>query len=283
MRQAGTLPSKQDAERFADYLLTLGINSKVDPAADQWAIWILNEDDLARGKEELQGFLEQPHDARYAAAKRDAEIVRREAAVRDRQAQKNYVDVRQRWSQIRRGPVTVTLIAASILAAALTGLGSKLDPVGVELMFWMPAIEQGQIWRLITPIFLHAGPVHLIFNMWWLYDLGNLIEKKLGWWRFLSLVLTVALISNFGQYLVSGPNFLGMSGVVYGLFGYAWVRGRMDPWSGLYLRPDVVVWMMLWFVACLAGWVQHVANAAHGFGLVVGAAVAYLQVLLQRR
>ena len=176
--------------------------------------------------------------------------------------------------------MTIALIAASVVAGVLTGLSSNMEPVGVELVFWMPAIEHGQLWRLITPIFLHVGAVHLIFNMWWLYDLGNLIEKKLGWQRFAALVFTIALISNFGQYLTSGPNFMGMSGVVYGLFGYAWVRGRMDPWSGLFLRRDVVVWMMLWFVACLLGIIPHVANAAHGFGLVVGGAAAYFAVPL---
>ena len=88
MRQAGTLPSKQDADRFADYLLTLGIKSQVELAADEWAIWIVDEDNVARSREELRQFLEHPHDARYATAKRDAQIARREAANLSTQAQK---------------------------------------------------------------------------------------------------------------------------------------------------------------------------------------------------
>jgi GlpG protein len=276
MRQAGTLPSKQDAERFADYLLTLGIGSKVDPAVDQWAIWILDENEVPRSKQELLQFLQQPHESRYLAAERDAKVARREAAERAKQAQKNYVDMRQRWSRSGRGSVTILLIGASVLVAMLTDMGHSMDPVGTDLKFWLPAIEQGQVWRLLTPIFLHAGPLHLIFNMWWLYDLGNMIEGRLGWWRFAALVLVIALASNFGQYVASGPNFAGMSGVVFGLFGYAWIRGRFDPTSGMFLRQDIVVLMMLWFGACLIGVVPNVANAAHGVGLAVGAALGYL-------
>ncbi len=276
MRQAGTLPSKQDAERFADYLLTLGIGSKIDPSADQWAIWILDENQVPRSKQELQQYLQEPHDSRYLAAERDAKVTRREAAERTKHAQRNYVDVRQRWSRPSRGRVTIALIAASVLVGVLTDMGNNMDPVGTDLKFWMPAIERGQVWRLLTPIFLHGGLLHLIFNMWWLYDLGNLIERRLGWWRFAALTLAIAVTSNCGQYVASGPNFVGMSGVVFGLFGYAWVRGRLDPTSGMYLRQDIVVLMMLWFGACLIGMVPNVANAAHGVGLAVGAAIGYL-------
>jgi GlpG protein len=276
MRQAGTLPSKQDAERFADYLLTLGIGSKIDPSAEQWTIWILDENQVPRSKQELQQYLQQPRDSRYLAAERDAKVTRREAAERTKQAQKNYVDMRQQWSRLSRGRVTIALIAASVLVGVLTDFGNNMDPVGTDLKFWMPAIEQGQVWRLLTPIFLHGGLLHLIFNMWWLYDLGNLIERRIGWWRFAALALVIALASNCGQYMASGPNFVGMSGVVFGLFGYAWVRGRLDPTSGMYLRPDIVVLMMLWFGACLIGMVPNVANAAHGVGLAVGAAIGYL-------
>ena len=148
-----------------------------------------------------------------------------------------------------------------------------------ELMFSWPDIQGGEVWRLITPAFLHASlstnPLHLVFNMWWLYDLGTLIERRLGSTRFAILVVIIALVSNLAQFLVRGPNFAGMSGVVYGLFGYAWVRGRLDPTSGFYLRPDVAFWMMIWFFLCASGFIGNVANWAHGGGLVAGAALGY--------
>jgi GlpG protein len=272
MRQAGTLPSKQDAERFANYLLSLGITSKVEQASDGWSIWIHDENQIPRSKQELEQFERQPADERYQVAEQAARAGRREAAEKKRLAQKNYIDMRNEWaSPWRRRPVTLLLIAASVFATY--GLS---DPTETELMFSMPDILQGQVWRLITPIFLHASPLHLLFNMWWMYDLGTLIERRLRLFVFLVLVLAIALASNYGQFLYSGPNFVGMSGVVYGLFGYAWVRGRLDPTCGLYLRGDIAIWMVGWMLICIINPTMNVANTAHVVGLIAGAVLGVL-------
>jgi GlpG protein len=145
----------------------------------------------------------------------------------------------------------------------------------------MPEIDAGQLWRLVTPIFMHFSIAHILFNMWMLYDLGTLIERQMGSRWFVLLVLAIALPSNFAQYLCgpTGGVFGGMSGVVFGLFGYAWIRGRLDPTCGLYLRPDVVFWIMAWFGLCALGGtfnVGNVANWAHGGGLAAGVAIGYL-------
>jgi GlpG protein len=283
MRQAGTLITKQDAERFANYLLSLGISSKVEPAADAWAIWVHDENQIPRSKQELEQFRREPADQRYADAEQTARQVRREEAERIRQTQKNYVDMRNEWaSPWRRRPVTVALIAASVLVY----LGVFEAPLD-ELTFSMPEIQQGEVWRLVTPIFLHFSLPHILFNMWWLYDLGSLIERRLNPVLFALLVLAIAVPSNFAQFEMSLPNsvFGGMSGVVYGLFGYAWVRSRLDPTCGLYLRPDVAFWMIGWFVLCASGAIGNVANWAHGAGLAAGALLGclpHLQKLLGR-
>jgi GlpG protein len=271
MRQAGTISTKQDADRFADYLLTLGIATKVEPAADAWAIWVRDENQIARSREELEQFQHDPADSRYRAAEQVARAARRDAAAKERQAKKQYIDMRREFeSPFYRRRVTIMMIVTSVLMM----LGVFEVPQ-TDLLFYPPAIEQGQLWRLVTPIFMHVNLVHLLFNMWMLLDLGTLVERRLGWWRYVILVLLIAVSSNGGQYLWSGPNFMGMSGVVYGLFGYAWVRGRLDPTSGLYLRSEMALWMIGWFVFCLFG-PLHVANAAHGVGLAVGALLGYL-------
>ncbi len=272
MRQAGILPTRQDAERFANYLLTLGITAKVEPAADGCAIWIHDENQLPQGKQELEAFKLHPTDDRYDAAEQAARKARREMAEKKRQAQRNFIDMRNEWaSPWRRRPVTVVMIAASVLMFLHVG-----DLPYEDLQFSLPEIVQGQVWRLVTPIFLHFGLLHIVFNMFWLYDLGSLIERRLGSVLFALVALLIAVGSNFAQYLATGPGFGGMSGVVYGLFGYAWVRGRLDPTSGLYLRPDIAFWMMAWFVLCAMGVISNVANWAHGIGLLVGAALGCL-------
>jgi GlpG protein len=76
--------------------------------------------------------------------------------------------------------------------------------------------------------------------------------------------------------------FGGMSGVVYGLLGYVWIRGKFDPGSGLYLHPTTVIMMILWFLACFTPLVPNVANAVHTVGFGMGIAWGYLSSLRYR-
>lgn len=94
MRQAGTLPSKSDAERFATYLVSQGISSKVEPAGEAWAVWVHDENQIPRSRQELEVFQRQPDDPRYRDAQRVAAQLTRQAEEKKRQAQRNYVDMR---------------------------------------------------------------------------------------------------------------------------------------------------------------------------------------------
>ena len=150
----------------------------------------------------------------------------------------------------------------------------------------IPEILNGQFWRLFTPIFIHYGIMHIVFNMMWLRDLGSMIEGRESTWRLLFLVLVTAAISNLAQYLIkipsfpnlSGgqPNFGGMSGVVYGLLGYIWIRGKMHRASGLLLHKSTVIMMLVWLVLCFTGYMGPIANMAHLFGLLTGMALGFL-------
>jgi len=132
-------------------------------------------------------------------------------------------------------------------------------------------IKKGEVWRLATPMFLHFGIIHILFNMMWIWSLGLAIESTYRPLKFAVLVLTIAVISNIAQALISGPNFGGMSGVVYGLFGFIVVHGKLNPHSGLHLDKRTVNFMLIWLVLCFTGLVGPIANWAHTFGLLTGA------------
>src|ERR1051326_3583540 len=119
--------------------------------------------------------------------------------------------------------------------------------------------------------------------MLWLLDLGTMIERRQSTGLLAALVLVIGVLSNFGQYLYDGPGFGGMSGVVYGLIGYIWLRGRTDPGSGLFLHRTTVTMAMIWFVLCLVNVIPKVANGAHTVGFVTGAAWGYLSGLATSR
>jgi GlpG protein len=93
----------------------------------------------------------------------------------------------------------------------------------------------------------------------------------------LNVTLSVALISNAAQYFMVNPNFGGLSGVVYGLFGYFWIAGRLNPAQGLSISPGLVGFMLLWLLLGFFDvlWVS-MANWAHLGGLLAGMGWAWL-------
>jgi GlpG protein len=328
MRQAGTIPSQSDANRFADYLFAQGIVAKVDPDGEAWAIWIREEEHVPRAAQELIQFLANSGDEKYAAAGSEAKARREKLARKEEQARRNYVDMRRRWDGAPAGPIPLTmgLIAICILVAILTNLGGQFsqrddgpasslidklllvpdssrqaiaaslqrssfdelaDPSSRETIEgrvrWgaLEAVRRGEVWRLVTPIFLHLGPWHLLFNMALFYRLGGMIEGKRGSLRFGLLVLLSALLSNFAQFYIPSlanplrayDGFAGMSGVVYALFGYIWMKSRYEPAAELYIHPNTVVLLLLWLAACSLGFIGGIANWAHGMGLVIGLAI----------
>jgi GlpG protein len=179
---------------------------------------------------------------------------------------------------MRLGPLTTILIGISVAVAIWSRLGANEEVLSHLFIsasnggFSVPEIAHGEVWRLITPIFIHFGIAHLLFNMLWLKDLGTAIERVAGGASFLELVLFSGVSSNFAQFAFKGPYFGGMSGVVYALFGYVWMRAKYDPGSGLRLHSNTVLWMIGWFVVCMTGAIGPVANVAHGVGLAVGMA-----------
>ena len=290
MRLIGSLPNEQDARRLEDYLLTQKIPCQVQTSKDGWAIWIRDEDHRDRAKEFFTQFSQNPSDERYGGATAAAQEIRREEGKEEKQRSHNLVDLRARWQPVHGPrPLTFSLIAISVVVTVLTSLEQSpfslrnrlsMTQISPEDRYFpgLPEVQQGQIWRLITPIFVHKrilggiGILHILFNMFWLRDLGGIIETRISTVWLAILVTVSAVVSNFAQYYVVGPNFGGMSGVVYALLGYLWMKSKYDTRSGLFLHPNTVLFMMIWFFLCWLGFVGSVANMAHTGGLAVGLA-----------
>jgi len=142
----------------------------------------------------------------------------------------------------------------------------------------LPEVRKGQIWRLATPIFLHSTQsiMHILFNMYMFLFFAAVMEQLLGKVHLILFMLIVGIISNFTQFLVNGPNFVGMSGVLYGLFGYIWIRSKNEPGSQFFIDQTNVIILMGWLVICFLGIIPNIANYAHAGGLVAGGAWGWL-------
>jgi GlpG protein len=152
----------------------------------------------------------------------------------------------------------------------------------------LPEIRSGEVWRLFTPMFIHFGLIHLVFNLLWLRDLGSFIQNRFGVAYLAVLVLTIAAISNLAQLLwANSPFFGGLSGVNYGLLGFLWMRSKFDRTSLWRLNPQIIQWMMVWFFLCFTPLIPNIANGAHAggllFGMLAGWATAQIANARRRR
>jgi len=287
MRLIGHLDNESYARTFADFLYVQGIESRLEhQKSDGWAIWVVEEDRITQATDLLTAFRNGPDDPKYRRAVKDAAPLRAEEEKGEVAYRKRVVGRRHLFRPLTAygfGPLTFLLIAASVVTFIISNFGTNNEAIHSlfisEFGSGLPEIRAGQVWRLITPMFVHFSPMHIIFNMWWLRDLGSMIEGRQSSLQLLLLVVVIAACSNLAQYYFGGPVFGGMSGVVYGLFGYIWIRGKFDPASGLFLHPTTVTMMIIWFFLCLTNLIGHVANAAHGAGLVIGMAWGYLSSL----
>jgi GlpG protein len=112
--------------------------------------------------------------------------------------------------------------------------------------------------------------------LWW-WTLGKQIESVFGFSGLLIIFCITAIIPNVIQYWISGPNFGGLSGVVYGLVGFVWWIGWLRPNWGLWLPKPMIGFMLVWLVLGYTDilWVS-VANSAHTSGLISGCVLAFI-------
>jgi GlpG protein len=122
--------------------------------------------------------------------------------------------------------------------------------------------------------------------MYWLHQLGHVVEDKVGGKLYLLSILWISVLSNVGFYLWIGPHFVGMSGVIYGLVGFLWAYQKFSPREFQEFDASTLQFFLLWYMACWllsAAKILHVANSIHGVGLLAGILFALGRVSWQLR
>jgi len=182
----------------------------------------------------------------------------------------------------RAGSITRTLllvnVAMFVIEAILGGSGSLFRGPSAQKLFdlgalFPPAIAVGhQYWRLITPMFLHAGLIHLAFNSYALFLLGYLVEDAFGKGRFIAIYFISGFLASVTSFAF-GPPFevgVGASGAIFGLLG-AWVafnyRRRTSPMASANLRW---AFMLIGLNIILGFSIPGIDWRAHFGGLVAG-------------
>ena len=336
MRRIGNLADQTLAKRFCDYLLTVSIEANADPRVDDptadpvaktWDIWIRDEKDVDQAREELARFQENPNDERFKASA-DAGRIRDKKAAEDARRAKKIVQ-RPKWSDSgatgnvlagaavkQQGiPVTIGIIVLSVVCGFAANF-NKPQPTNLQkkirdaMAFVEPSeyassgrdpfasLRKGEVWRVLTPMFMHGDEMHVAFNMLMIYFLGAIIERLHGSLFLAALVIVTHLAGVALQVLLPGaesmpwflerlagsPMFVGASGAVYGLFGFLWLRPRFDASYPVRMVTMNVVIILGWLVFCMLPIFDlHIANGAHLGGLLAGMAIAPILSIGQTR
>jgi membrane associated rhomboid family serine protease len=184
-------------------------------------------------------------------------------------------------------PATYALIAINVIAfIAEVGAGSSLGAfegggsVFREGALNGPAVADGEWYRIVTSGFLHAGIIHLAFNMFALYILGTLLEPGIGTPRFLAIYFVSLLAGSFGALLLSPDSFtVGASCAVFGLMSAAFIVARHRGVEQLASQIGIFILINIFFTLG----VGSISVGGHFGGLIGGALCALLIVFAERR
>ncbi|RPA63632.1 rhomboid family intramembrane serine protease [Aerococcus agrisoli] len=143
--------------------------------------------------------------------------------------------------------VTYVLIAIQVvLFLAMQVMGGSESALTLILFGakFNPLIAAGEYWRLITPIFLHIGWMHLLINTITLYYLGSMVEEIIGRWKYLAIYLASGIMGNLFSYQFSDNVSAGASTALFGLFAVFLALRNLYP-SNRYIQNLGSQYMML--------------------------------------
>jgi membrane associated rhomboid family serine protease len=187
-----------------------------------------------------------------------------------------------------RAPATYILIAINVIAfiaevSSGAPLGTSFAAGGSvyrDFSLFGPAVANGEWYRLLTAGFLHAGLLHILFNMVALYFLGSLLEPGIGTPRFLAVYFVSLLAGSFGALLITpDTHTVGASGAVFGLMSAAFIVARHRGVEQLAGQIGFYIIINIFFTIGVSG----ISIGGHFGGLIAGALCGFLIVFAERR
>jgi GlpG protein len=265
---------------FANYLTSLNMHAKVEQEDSEYIVFCQSSE-LEQAKDIFAEFIADPYQEKYQqAAWNSGEI----ADVNDN-SPSLIVSFKQQFFA-HAGWVTLTVFALCwlVFVASLLGLARPT----FQLLHFYPKLTFDAFLesplRLLGPALFHFSWLHIVFNTMWWWQLGGSVERVLGKGALINLFLVTAIFSNLGQFIVTGPNFGGLSGVVYGLVGYVWWYGWLAPEKGLMISKPIIGFLLFWLLLGYADVLPvNMANTAHLLGLVSGCLLAAVNVIWLKR
>ncbi|PMG30546.1 rhomboid family intramembrane serine protease GlpG [Shewanella sp. 10N.286.52.C2] len=268
MIEIGQLPNARAAQAFIDYLK--GLDIECHPVVIETGVSLVVEQpsQAQQAKYEFEQFRQKPYQKKYLQASWDNGTT---------QTKLDYGSSSLGLIQqfiTGAGPLTLITFFVCVLVYAGMNLGFA-NGIFSQLSFFgaVPQSDISQIWRVFTPSLMHFSLMHIAFNLLWWWYLGGKIETKLGSKPLIILLVIAGSLPSIVQYMMTGPNFGGLSGVVYAVVGYTWIMGQRQPQSGIGIPNSYMGFMLVWLVLGFTDLLgMPIANGAHIGGLLIGLA-----------
>ncbi len=269
-----TINQHNIALMFSDYLQSLDIQAEVKNTADGYIIYCAS-DKVEHAQAEFEQFIKQPNNKKYQqAAWQHGQI---------NNVQQHSPDFLSTFKQqfLEHAGIITLVVFSLCWIVFIASIAGWSNDIFYALQFYPNfSLDSflSQPLRILGPALFHFSWLHIVFNTMWWWQLGGSIERTLGGSTLLIIFAVSAIVSNAGQYFVSGPNFGGLSGVVYALVGYVWWLGWLVPSLGLSMTKPIIGFLLFWIVLGFADLLPvDMANTAHLLGLVSGCALAWLK------
>lgn len=285
MIRAASLPITVDLYSFSKLLSSHGLAHRINEESGQQVIWVGSEEEAVFLRHALEQWQEQTANTETPKAGRPYQ--RLLGGFNQKKILNSLI------ASVTITPVTMFLFCVCIIVAVISRLGANPNAVA---SFFYPALSlQGivplllsidsiaSLLQTLSPMFLHFGELHLVFNMLWLWYFGKQLEAIHPSWFVAVLIIIMAFVSNTAQFMMSeSRNFGGMSGVIYGLMAYAWVVHTAMPRSYLSLNRNLLTFFVIALVAMEVVASSMIATAAHVGGLISGLALGVAVVVVTK-
>jgi|TARA_B100001964_G_C14225330_1_gene597333 GlpG protein len=282
------IPSDIDLRLFSAFLQQSGVAHRITEQGIDQVVWVNSADDRLK----VLHF--------YGQLSSGALVLEDRAGARS----SDMSSVSRLLTNVGRFPLTMLLLLVNCLLFPVTFGVSQGDFTGLFAQMTLlefsiqgdqiyfaalsHTLESHQYWRLLTPMFIHFGWIHIVFNLLWVWEIGRRIELISGSSVLLLVTIVSSLGANFLQYMMSGPGlFGGMSGVVFGYLGHSLIWDKLVPGRKMGLRPGIYIFMLVFLVIGFTGafdllGLGSLANGAHLGGLLGGCLTGVVAGMLQR-
>lgn len=254
------------AQVFVDYMATQKVTLMMEKQDQFYVILLEDVSKKEHVEQALSHYIRNPNSPQYLNASWQRGNLRHQITA-PRSA--------SFWSSIynRAGPMTLTMVVLVIAVFIYINLFNAQNLIAA-LEWPSNSSQRWEVWRWFGFIILQITLVSVVFNVFWWWYLGGMVEKSLGTGKLIVITLISALLTGWMQVKL-GSYAYGLQGVVYALMGYCWLMGQRAPKFGIYLENGMLVIAIIFLVLGYYGVMgSQKLMAPNIVGLVLGLAMA---------